>query len=108
MADSCEYGDEPSGSGATELLASDFFRCCKILQHGASGFTSSPNAGMLQFSITLKNPLLLPGLKSWALGPVSNTLTITPLGRINTAYKFIVKKLKIKLCIVKKHLSGDT
>jgi hypothetical protein len=70
-----------------------FFTCCKILWHGASGFTSPLKEGMLQIFITLKNPSPQLGLNMWTLGPMAGTLTITPLrwpaitlSRINGTY----------------------
>jgi hypothetical protein len=30
VADSCEYGDEPSGSGATELVVSYYVMCTSL------------------------------------------------------------------------------
>jgi hypothetical protein len=33
-----------------------FLTCCKILQHGANGFTFSAKEGMLQIFVALKNP----------------------------------------------------
>jgi hypothetical protein len=44
--------------------------CCKIMQYGASGFTSQPKEGVLQIFITIKNPSPLPGLNLHPLGPV--------------------------------------
>jgi hypothetical protein len=43
-------------------LQSDFFAYSKLLQHGATGFTSPPKEGILRIFITLKNPLLRLGL----------------------------------------------
>jgi hypothetical protein len=37
-------------------LASDFFMCHEVLQHGASGFTSHQKECGLQIFIALKNP----------------------------------------------------
>jgi hypothetical protein len=55
-----------------------FFTCHKILQHGASSFTSHLKEGVLRTFITIKNPLPWPGLNSRPLGPVASTLTTTP------------------------------
>jgi hypothetical protein len=41
------------------------FSCCKILQHGASDFTSPLKEDVLQIFIALKNPLPWPGLNPW-------------------------------------------
>jgi hypothetical protein len=51
------------------------FTCCKVLQHGTSGFTSHPKEGVLQIYIALKNPLPRPCLNPLLLGPLATTLT---------------------------------
>jgi hypothetical protein len=50
----------------------------KILQHGASGFSSPPKEGVLQKCLALKDPSPRPGLNQRTLSPVTNTLTIIP------------------------------
>jgi hypothetical protein len=55
-----------------------YLTCCTILWHGASSFTSNLREGVLQIFIILKNPLPLPGLKPWSMGPVASTLTTIP------------------------------
>jgi hypothetical protein len=45
---------------------------CKILRHGASGFTSHPKEGVLRFFNALKNPSPLPGLNPRPFGPVAS------------------------------------
>jgi hypothetical protein len=60
----------------------DFLACSKILRHGADGFTSSPNEGVLRMLIALKIPKLRPGLNPRTLGPMVSTLNITPLRRL--------------------------
>jgi hypothetical protein len=55
------------------------FTCCKILQHGTSGFTSYPKEGVLWIFIALKNLSPRLGLNPRPLGPVAGTLTTTPL-----------------------------
>jgi hypothetical protein len=55
-----------------------FFTCRKILQHGASSFTTSAKEGMLRIFITFKNPSPWTGLNQRTLGPIASTLTITP------------------------------
>jgi hypothetical protein len=57
---------------------------CKILLHGASGFTSPPKEGVLQIFIALKSPSPPPGLNPRTLGPMASTLTITPPRRLMT------------------------
>jgi hypothetical protein len=52
--------------------------CRKILQHGISGFTSHPKAGVLRIFIALKNLSPWLGLNLKSLGPVASTLTTTP------------------------------
>jgi hypothetical protein len=42
--------------------------CCKILHHGADGFTSPPKEGVLQIFITLKNPWPSPGFEPTNFG----------------------------------------
>jgi hypothetical protein len=58
---------------------SQYLTCCKILRHGASGFTSHPKEGVLQIVIALQNPSPRPGLNLQPLGSVASTLTTTPL-----------------------------
>jgi hypothetical protein len=67
----------------TFILAS-YFTCRKILRHGASGFPSSPKENVLRIFTSLKNPLLLTGLKLQILGTMASTLTITPPRRLHT------------------------
>jgi hypothetical protein len=59
-----------------------FLTCHKILWHGTSSFTSHSKVGMLQIFIALKNPSPWPDLNPRPLGPVSRTITITPLSRL--------------------------
>jgi hypothetical protein len=54
------------------------FTCRKILRHGVDDSTSPPKEGVLRNFIILKNPSPRQGLNLRTLGPVSNTLTITP------------------------------
>jgi hypothetical protein len=61
---------------------SGFFKCHKILRHGADGFTSPVKEGVLQIFIALKNTSLGRGLNPRTLGPVASTLTVTPLRRL--------------------------
>jgi hypothetical protein len=51
--------------------------CCKILQHGASGFTSHLKEGVLWIFIAFKIPMPWPGLNLQPLGPMTSTLTTT-------------------------------
>jgi hypothetical protein len=60
-----------------------YFTCRKILQHGASGFTSPLKKGLLRIVIVLKNPSPRPGLNTRTLGPMASTLTITPPRRLS-------------------------
>jgi hypothetical protein len=48
---------------------------CKIIWHGACGFTSHLKEGVLQIFITCKNPLPWPSMNSWLLGPVAGKHT---------------------------------
>jgi hypothetical protein len=64
-------------------LASDFFTCCKILWHGASGFTSHPKGRVLWIFIGLKNPSPWPASNPWLYGPVASTLTTTSQRRLD-------------------------
>jgi hypothetical protein len=56
-----------------------FFTCHKILQHGASSFTSPLKEGVLWTFLVLKNPSSRPGLNLWIMVPMARTLTFTPL-----------------------------
>jgi hypothetical protein len=62
--------------------------CCKVLWHGASGFTSPPKEDVLQICIPFTNPLPLPGLNPWTFDPVASSLTITLPSRIKTYLSF--------------------
>jgi hypothetical protein len=55
----------------------DSLTCCKILRHGASGFTSPPKEGVLWICIALKNPSPPQGLNPRTLGSMTIKLTIT-------------------------------
>jgi hypothetical protein len=46
--------------------------CHKILQHGASGFTSHLKEGVLQIFVALKNTSHWPGLNQQSLGLVAS------------------------------------
>jgi hypothetical protein len=73
---------------STLLIPINFFTCCKILRHGAYGFTSPPKEGMLRISVTLKNPLTWLGFNLPTLGPIASTLTIIPVRQpISETYK---------------------
>jgi hypothetical protein len=50
----------------------------KILRHGTSGFNSHPKEGVMWIFNSLKNPLILPGMKPRPLRPVASALTTTP------------------------------
>jgi hypothetical protein len=56
--------------------------CYKILRHGADGFTSTPQEGVLRICIILKNQSPRPGFNPRTLGPVGGSLTITPPRRL--------------------------
>jgi hypothetical protein len=60
----------------------DFFACTKILQHGASGFTSRLKEGVLWIFISHKNPSPQLSVNPRPLGPLESTLTTTPLRRL--------------------------
>jgi hypothetical protein len=70
-----------------EKLALQYFRSYlqvtftsrKILQHGASGFTSPLKEGVLLIFIALKKPLPQPGLNLQTLHQMASTLSTTPL-----------------------------
>jgi hypothetical protein len=65
-----------------------FFIRCKILRHGASGFTSLPKEGVLSFFIALKNLSPRPGLNPRTLSTVASTLTTTPPSRLQMDYRW--------------------
>jgi hypothetical protein len=48
-----------------------YLTCCKILLHGADGFTSPPKENVLRICVTLPRP----GLNPRTLDPMANTLT---------------------------------
>jgi hypothetical protein len=50
----------------------------KILRHVTNGFTSPPKEGVLRIFVALKNPSPWLGFNPRTLGPMANTLTITP------------------------------
>jgi hypothetical protein len=63
--------------------------CHKILQHGASGFTSHPKEGVLWIFIALKNPLPWPGLNRdpWVWWQAHNSSDLTePLLTVKIFY----------------------
>jgi hypothetical protein len=54
------------------------FTCCKILQHGASGFSSHLKEKVQWIIIALKNQLPWPGLNLRTLGPIARTKQSSP------------------------------
>jgi hypothetical protein len=60
------------------ILGSDFFTCCKILQHGGDSSTSPPKEGVLLIFITLENPLLQLLLNLRIFDPMASMVTIIP------------------------------
>jgi hypothetical protein len=58
------------------------FTCCKILQHGADGFTAHPKEDVLRIFIALKNPSPRPGLDPRTFGRMKSTLTTAPPRRL--------------------------
>jgi hypothetical protein len=61
------------------------FTCHKILQHGASSFTSQSKEGVLRNFIAIKNPSPGPGLNPRPLGPVE---THQPLHHQGDLFEF--------------------
>jgi hypothetical protein len=64
-----------------------FFTFRKIVQHGASSFTTSAKEGMLWIFIIFKNPSPWMGLNQRTLGPIASTLTITPPRQLRRDHK---------------------
>jgi hypothetical protein len=78
--DTSWYLPELSGSPTSRDIWSEYLwynngslTCHKILQHGASGFTSHPKEGVVRIFIALKNPSPQPGLNVWPFGLAAST-----------------------------------